>query len=75
MSMPVVFGLFFGMPGHIELIILLAVLLLLFGHRLPSLMRSAGRSVVEFKKGVKGIEDDIDSSVEDKEPSEAKSDE
>jgi len=32
--------------------------LLLFGHRLPGLMRSMGRSVVEFKKGVQGIEDD-----------------
>ena len=37
--------------------------LLLFGNRLPSVMRSLGRSVVEFKKGVGGIEDEIDDVV------------
>jgi len=46
------------------MLIVLGVALLLFGHRLPGLMRSAGRSVVEFKKGVQGIEDDIDNAVE-----------
>jgi sec-independent protein translocase protein TatA len=56
----------FGMPGHLELLIIAGLALLLFGHRLPSLMRSAGRSVVEFKKGVQGIEDDIDSAGKDK---------
>ena len=35
-----------------------AIILLLFGNRLPSLMRSLGQGIVEFKKGVKGIEDD-----------------
>jgi sec-independent protein translocase protein TatA len=35
-----------------ELIVVLLVLLLLFGNRLPGVMRSMGRSVVEFKKGV-----------------------
>lgn len=44
-----------GMP---ELIILAVVVLLLFGNRLPSVMRSMGRGIVEFKKGVSGIEDD-----------------
>ena len=38
-------------------IIVLAVVLLLFGNRLPSLARSFGASIVEFKKGVKEIED------------------
>ena len=36
------------------------VVLLLFGNRLPSVMRSLGRGVVEFKKGVAGIEDEIE---------------
>jgi len=39
------------------------VAFLLFGNRLPSVMRSLGRSVVEFKKGVAGIEDEIDEAV------------
>ena len=54
------FGLFMGMPGPVELIIVLAIMLLLFGNRLPSVMRSLGRGVVEFKRGVKGIEEDLD---------------
>jgi sec-independent protein translocase protein TatA len=35
-------------------IILLIVVLLLFGNRLPSAMRSLGRGVTEFKKGLEG---------------------
>ena len=54
-----VFGMF-GMPGGSELIIVLIVVLLLFGNRVPSVMRSMGRGIVEFKKGVKGIEDEVD---------------
>lgn len=65
MTSPLLFGMF-GMPGHLELLIIAGLALLLFGHRLPSLMRSAGRSVVEFKKGVQGIEDDIESAGNDK---------
>ena len=52
----------FGMPGHLELLIIAGLALLLFGHRLPSVMRSLGRGVVEFKKGVQGIEDDLESA-------------
>lgn len=44
-----------GLP---ELLVIGVVVLLLFGSRIPSLMRSMGRGVVEFKKGVNGIEDD-----------------
>ena len=51
----------FVMPGPVELLIVAGIILLLFGNRLPSVMRSMGRGIVEFKKGVKGIEDDIDS--------------
>jgi sec-independent protein translocase protein TatA len=41
------FGL--GLP---ELVIVCIVALLLFGNRLPSVARSLGRSMVEFKKGM-----------------------
>lgn len=41
-----------------ELLIVGGVVLLLFGNRLPALMRSMGRSVVEFKKGVNEIDHD-----------------
>ncbi len=48
----------FGL-GPMELIIVGVVVLLLFGSRLPSVMRSLGQGVTEFKKGVNGIEDDL----------------
>ena len=49
-----------GFPGGFELIIVAGIALLLFGHRLPSVMRSLGRGVVEFKRGIQGVEDDIE---------------
>jgi len=49
--------------GTTELLIVAFVSLLVFGNRLPSVMRSLGKSVTEFKKGVSGIEDDIDQAV------------
>jgi sec-independent protein translocase protein TatA len=48
---------FLSMPGGIEWIIVLVVALLLFGRRLPDVMRSLGSSAREFKKG---LEDGID---------------
>ena len=54
---------FFGMPGPLEMIIIAFIFLLLFGNRLPGVMRSMGQGIVEFKKGIKGIEDDVDGAV------------
>jgi len=45
------------------MVIVAAIVLLLFGNRLPSGMRSLGRCIVEFKKGVSGIEDGIDDAI------------
>ncbi len=64
------------LPGHLELLIIAMIALLLFGNRLPSVMRSMGRSIVEFKKGVQGIEEDLDDAVnETKKPAEPKENE
>lgn len=41
-----------GMPGQTELIIIACIALLLFGKRLPSVMRSLGSSIFEFKNGL-----------------------
>ena len=67
---------FFGLPGHWEIVIIVLVVLLLFGGRkLPELARGLAKGLREFKdelKGVKtGIEDvgkdvkDIDKNVEE----------
>jgi sec-independent protein translocase protein TatA len=44
--------------GTLELVIVGLVILVLFGSRLPKVMRSLGQGIVEFKRGVQGIEDD-----------------
>ena len=47
-------------PGPFELAIIGVIALLLFGKRLPEVARSLGKGIVEFKKGVKGIEDEVE---------------
>jgi sec-independent protein translocase protein TatA len=54
---------FLGSIGGPEMLAIAVVSLLIFGNRLPSVMRSLGKSVTEFKKGISGIEDDIDQAV------------
>ncbi len=52
-------------PGWLEMAIIGGIVLLLFGNRLPGVMRSLGRSIVEFKKGTKGIDDDTNTASGD----------
>lgn len=49
-----------GMPGGWEWMVLLVIGLLVFGKNLPSVGKSLGKGIVEFKKGLKGIEDEVD---------------
>lgn len=49
--------------GTPELLIMLVVLLLLFGTRLPSVMRGMGQGVNEFKKGLKEGEQEAQSEA------------
>lgn len=51
------FTLSFLTPGPWQIAIVLLVVLLLFGNRLPALARSLGMSLTEFKKGVKEIDE------------------
>lgn len=56
----------FSMPGPTEWIIIAVLGLLIFGKRLPEVGRSLGRGIVEFKKGLKGVEEEIEqASAED----------
>jgi sec-independent protein translocase protein TatA len=43
----------FGLPGGWEWIAILAVVLLLFGHRIPGMARALGSGITEFKRGLK----------------------
>ena len=58
--MPFAFFTNLGMP---ELLIIAFVSLLIFGNRLPTMMRSLGKSVTEFKKGINDVQEDIDKAV------------
>jgi sec-independent protein translocase protein TatA len=40
-------------------LIVTAIVFLLFGNRLPSAMRSLGQGVAEFKKGLQGMDDNV----------------
>jgi sec-independent protein translocase protein TatA len=49
----------FGL-GTTEILIILALGVLLFGRNLPGIGRSVGKTVTEFKRGMKGLEDDLE---------------
>lgn len=60
----------FGFPSGIEWIVVLVLALLVFGRRLPDVARSVGKSIVEFKRGIRDIESEVDtqSRLESSEP-------
>lgn len=67
-----------GGLGTSEIVLILLVVLLLFGgKKIPELMRGLGKGVKEFKEGVNGIEEDINrepvkKSSQDEEKSDVK---
>ena len=50
--------------GTTELLIVCLIALLLFGNRLPSVMRSFGSSLKEFKRGMDDVHSDVRKSIE-----------
>src|ERR1700737_3375726 len=51
---------FEGLVQPTHLLCLAVIGILLFGKRLPEVGRSLGKGIVEFKKGLKGLEDEVD---------------
>ena len=49
--------------GWPEILLALVIALIIFGRRLPEVARSLGKSLTEFKKGVKETKDDIEDAV------------
>jgi len=56
---------FISMPGTGEWMVILFIGLLIFGRRLPEVARSLGKSVNEFKKGLRDFQDSADEVVSD----------
>jgi sec-independent protein translocase protein TatA len=52
----------FGTMSPLTVVGLLLLGVLLFGRRLPEIGKYLGKGLVEFKKGLKGLEDDLDVS-------------
>ncbi len=46
--------------GPREMIVVMGIAVLLFGKRLPEVGRSLGKGIVEFKKGLNGITEELD---------------
>jgi sec-independent protein translocase protein TatA len=54
---------FLGHMSPMEWMIILALGLLLFGRRLPEVGRSLGKGIVEFKKGLAGVDEEVNEAV------------
>lgn len=57
-------GVLFGMPGWGEMLVFAMVGLLIFGKRLPEVGKSLGKGIMEFKKGLAGVDDDAHTSAQ-----------
>ena len=51
--------------GWQEFLLIGVAAILLFGRRLPEVGRSLGRGIVELKKGLRGVADEIESAGEE----------
>jgi sec-independent protein translocase protein TatA len=55
--------------GPLEMLIVMGIAVLLFGKRLPEVGRSLGKGIVEFRKGLSGVGEDLDISGTGRSPS------
>ena len=64
--------LFIGNLGAGEIIVIALIVLLLFGKKIPELMKGLGKGVRSFKEGMNNIENDIENSGTEKSNNENK---
>ena len=57
-----------GFPGGIEWIVILVIAILIFGRRLPEIARGIGKSITEFKRGIKDAESEVKKSTDEPVP-------
>jgi sec-independent protein translocase protein TatA len=57
------------MPGPGDMVVIAVVAVLLFGKNLPQVARQAGRAMSELKKGMAGIQSELNSAIYNNEPS------
>jgi len=55
--------LFAFLDNPVMMLILGAIAVLLFGERLPEVARSIGKGFMEFKKGVRSIQDEVEGAI------------
>ncbi len=51
---------FLGGVGIFEIMLILVVALLVFGNRLPEIAKQIGKGYLDFRKGLKNLEDEIE---------------
>jgi sec-independent protein translocase protein TatA len=51
-----------GMPGPFEMMIIAGFGLLIFGRRLPEVGKGLARSIVEFKKGLREVTEEVENA-------------
>lgn len=62
-----------GIIGPTEIIVILVIVLILFGgKKIPELMRGLGKGVKEYKDAVNGVENEISETTSDKPAEEEK---
>jgi sec-independent protein translocase protein TatA len=62
------FAFFEGALSPMHILLVLVIGILLFGKRLPEIGRSLGKGLVEFKKGLKGLEDEVEGTMRQEPP-------
>ena len=61
--------LFAFMPGPGDMVIIAVVAVMLFGKNLPQVARQAGRALSELKKGMAGLQSELNAAIYNSEPS------